>query len=438
MNKLWLIIQREYLSRVTKKAFILTTILTPIGFVIFWIALIYIMSSGVEEKKLAVIDTDQLLQIDSYGKLNDGTTTFKYPEESLEQLKESFEEKGYDGILHIPSQNFDSLTRTFNMYFYANTNIGKNTQNSIKKAIAMRIRKIKMDAFGIDPLQLKQLDTDVKLTTQNLLKEEEETSDSKVVVATILGMMMMFLIYFVIFIYGNMVMRSVMEEKTNRIVEVIISSVKPFQLMLGKIVGVGAVGLTQFAIWGAVFPLLFLGVQTVFSSKIAALQIATSTAENTGQMDKIMVMIQDAMTFDYGYILGFFLIYFILGYILYASLFAAIGAAMGDDTGEGQSLTLIVAIPVITAFYIGISVINNPTSTLATWSSMFPFFSPIVMPARIVFNPPIGEVIASLVILFFTCLLFIWISGRIYRIGILMYGKKIGLKDFIMWMFRKN
>jgi len=432
--------QREYLSRVKKKTFILTTILAPIGFVLFWIALIFIMTSGIEEKKMAVIDPANMLQIEQMGKLRDGIIIFKYPSDSLETLKNNYEEEGYNGVVYIPPQKFDSLTRTFNAHFYANVDIGVSTKSSIANAIQQRTRQIKMDVLNLDETLLDLLDTDVDLNTHNLKKKDEESSDNRVWIATALGGIMMFLIYFVIFIYGNMVMRSVMEEKTNRIVEVIISSVKPFQLMLGKIVGVGAVGLTQFAVWGVVFPLLYMGVGLVFAGKLQEIQEATvtSTAESSGDLEDLLFIFQELQSFDYGYILAIFLIYFLLGYLLYASLFAAVGAAMGDDWGEGQSLTLVVAIPVVIAFYIGIAVIENPTSSLAVWSSMFPLFSPIVMPARIVFDPPLIQIVASLLILLATCLLFIWVSGRIYRIGILMYGKKTSFKEFIMWMFRKN
>ena len=166
--------------------------------------------------------------------------------------------------------------------------------------------------------------------------------------------------------------------------------------------------------------------------------VMTSTPDTTGEMDKIILIVREFMTFDHSAIIGYFLIYFLLGYVLYASLFAAVGAAMGDDWGEGQSLTLIVAIPVIIAFYLGIAAVENPSSSLATWSSIFPLFSPIIMPARIVFEPPASDIILSLVLLVLSCLFFVWISGRIYRVGILMYGKKTSLKDFILWMFRSN
>lgn len=431
---------REYLSRVKKKTFILTTIFTPIGFVIFWIALIFIMSSGAEKKKVALLDPSNTLQLEEKGKLRDGLIMYGYPKKKLEDLKETFEEDGYRGILYIPEQQLDSMTKTFNVDYYANEEMGITTQEAVKKSLSQHTRKIKMAQLGLSEVKLKQLKTSINLEPKSLEEDAKDVSSSRAYVATALGGIMMFLIYLVIFIYGNMVMRSVMEEKTNRIVEVLISSVKPFQLMLGKIVGVGAVGLTQFAIWAVTFPLMYLGVGLLFAGKLQELQqmATTSTAAGGGEVDKIMMIMQDLYSFDYGYIIMIFLLFFLGGYVLYASLFAAVGAAMGDDWGEGQSLMLIITIPVIIAFYIGIAVVENPTSSMAVWASMFPLFSPIVMPARIVFDPPLIQIVASIVILLLTCIFFVWLSGRIYRVGILMYGKKTTLKDFLQWMFRKD
>ena len=249
------------------------------------------------------------------------------------------------------------------------------------------------------------------------------------------------LIYFVIFAYGGMVMRSVMEEKTNRIVEVLVSSVKPFELMLGKILGVGAVGLTQFAIWAVTFPLIYLGMGLLFADKLQGMQEsmdAGTTADAEAQAETIIMALNSLESFNFTYIIGMLLIFFLLGYFLYASLFAAVGAAMGDDSGEGQSLNLIVSLPIIIGFYLGISVINNPGSNMAVWSSLIPLFSPIIMPVRIIFDPPSWQVILSVVILLVSCIFFIWLSGRIYRVGILMYGKKTTLKEFVQWIFRKD
>lgn len=431
---------REYASRVKKKTFILTTILAPIGFVIFWAALIFIMSSGEERKEVALLDPYDILQLSERGKLRDGMITYKYPKTDLETLKKDFKEKGYKGILYLPEQELDSLTKTINVQYYSDEDLGVNTKKRIKDAFEHQAKKIKMTAMNLQKETLERLDTDVQLKTPSLDGTDDGEANYRVEIATALGGAMMILIYFIIFVYGNMVMRSVMEEKTNRIVEVLISSVKPFELMLGKIIGVGAVGLTQIAIWAIVFPLLYLGMGFLFADKLQEIQAATdvSTAATGDMNDTIMMVMNDLQSFNYVYIIGFFLLFFLLGYILYASLYAAVGAAMGDDWGEGQSLTLIVTLPIVIALYIGISAVENPMSTMAVWSSLFPFFAPIVMPARIVFDPPVWQLVASVVILVLTSLFLIWLSGRIYRVGILMYGKKTTFKEFVQWIFRKD
>ncbi len=430
---------REYSSRVKKKTFILTTILAPIGFVIFWGALIFIMSSGEERKEVALLDPHDIMQLSERGKLKDGMITYKYPKTDLETLKENFKEEGYKGILYLPEQELDSMTQTVNVQYYSDEDLGVKTKQRIRSAFEQQAKKIKMTAMNLEKETLDRLDTDIQIKTPSLDGTDEGEANYKVEIATALGGIMMFLIYFIIFIYGNMVMRSVMEEKTNRIVEVLISSVKPFELMLGKIIGVGAVGLTQIAIWAVVFPALYLGMGFIFSDKLQEMQATAdvSTASTGDLNDTIMMVMNDLQSFNYVYIIGFFLVFFLLGYILYASLYAAVGAAMGDDWGEGQSLTLIVTLPIV-VFYIGISAVENPMSTMAVWSSMFPFFAPIVMPARLVFDPPMWQIAASIIILILTCLALIWLSGRIYRVGILMYGKKTTFKEFIQWIFRKD
>jgi ABC-2 type transport system permease protein len=440
MSKLWLIIGREYLSRVKKKTFILTTIFAPIGFVLSWVALIFIMSSGNETQKVALLDPSDILEIKEKGRLRDGLVMYSYPKKELKGLKETFEEDGYRGIIFIPEQPLDSMTTKFKIEYYSNESLGLNTEENIKEGIEQRVKKLKMLQLDVDELTLKRLKTGIDVIPTNMKASKEEVSVYRARIATVLGSIMMILIYSVIFIYGNMVMRSVMEEKTNRIVEVLISSVKPFQLMLGKIIGVGAVGLTQFAIWAVTLPLLYLGVGLLFAGKLQELQqsMTTSTASPTGNMGDMMAIMQELQNFDYTYIITVFFIFFIGGYFLYASLFAAVGAAMGDDWGEGQSLTLIISIPIIIALYVGSAVVRNPTSSLGIWASMFPFFAPIVMPVRVVFDPPMYQVIISAVILMITGVFFTWLSGRIYRVGILMYGKKTSIKDFAKWMFRKD
>lgn len=258
-------------------------------------------------------------------------------------------------------------------------------------------------------------------------------------IAAVIGMVMAFFMYITVFVYGMMVMRSVMEEKTSRIVEVMISSVKPFPLMLGKIIGVGMVGLTQVLAWAILVPLMLIGVNLLFGFDMSTTNLPEAPPE-LGDVDPQVLAAQimtELGTFNWWLILPLFLLYFLGGYFMYAALFAAVGSAMGDDLGEGQSLTIPITIPVILAFYITIAAIQSPNSGLAIWASYFPLFSPIVMPARLPFDPPWWEITISLILLIGTCIGLIWLSGRIYRVGILLYGKKVSLWEMSKWVFRK-
>lgn len=450
MNKLGLIIEREYMTRVRKKSFILTTLLTPIGFLVFIIVVMLLMTAGTEQKKIAVIDESGIFGLDSSALASNHQVSFDHNKNfRTEDLKNNFQDKGFDGLLIIPKTDEQlpekiSELRTLKVEFFAFQQLGVNAQTYIQSTLANRLKMAKLKEMGIETSMLERAEVknaDIQFDAVSVGKEkaDREVSSSRIYVATFLGGVMMFLIYFVIVIYGNMVMRSVMEEKTNRIVEIIISSVKPFELMLGKIIGVGAVGLTQFAIWAITIPLLNFVVSLFFIGKIKDVQTTMPTQQmNPAEMENIMELIQELWAFNYFEIFSFFILFFLGGYILYASLFAAIGAAMGDDWGEGQSLTLIVVIPVIMAFYIGIAVIEDPNSSLGVFASMFPLFSPVVMPARIVFDPPLWQILISLALLIGSCWFFVWISGRIYRAGILMYGKKTTLRELVKWMFIKD
>jgi ABC-2 type transport system permease protein len=263
-------------------------------------------------------------------------------------------------------------------------------------------------------------------------------------IGTAVGGLMGFMIYIIIFIYGTMVMRSVVEEKTNRIVEIIISSVKPFQLMLGKIVGVGLVGVTQIVAWLFLIGIGQLILGLFFNIDANSLQtgmqpnIGAPNVSNMEQAQLIQATLAALSEQNWLLISVVFIFYFLGGYFLYAALFAAIGSAVGDEVSDNQAITLPITIPVILAFYIMIAVIQNPNSSLATWSSLFPLFSPIIMPARIPFGVPAWEIILSMLILLGTCIGTIWLSGRIYRVGILLYGKKVTLRELGKWLFMKQ
>lgn len=249
------------------------------------------------------------------------------------------------------------------------------------------------------------------------------------------------IMYMVVLIYGSIVMRSVMEEKTNRIVEVIMSSVKPFQLMLGKIIGSAGVGTTQMIIWAILNALIFIAVQSFMgidaaASSTAGLPEGASAIDPNDANAMFAQIMEEVGKQNWWYIIISSILFFIGGYFLYASMFAAIGSAVGDDMGEGQSLTFPIMIPIILAFIIMTSVVmRSPNSSLSVFASIFPLFSPIVMPGRLAFDPPWWQVALSIILLFATAILFVWIAGRIYRVGILMYGKKVTFKEIGRWMF---
>jgi len=284
------------------------------------------------------------------------------------------------------------------------------------------------------------LDTKITLDPDPLDETEADSSSFSGVVGAMLGMLMGMMMYFVVIFYGMGVMRSVMEEKTSRIVEVIVSSVNPFQLMMGKIIGVGGVGLTQLLIWAILVPLMYLGAALVFGIDLESMQAAQLEEVQFDKDDieaQVVMVMNELNNINWWKVLPLFVFYFLGGYLLYASMFAAVGAAVGDDSGgESQTLTIPIMIPIAIAIYIMVTVIRSPESSLALYSSLFPLFSPIVMPGLLAFDPPWWQIILSMALLVLGIIFFTWLAGRIFRIGILLYGKKIGFKELGKWMFR--
>lgn len=436
MNKLGLIIKREYLTRVTRKSFILATLLTPLAFALFFVVVGFIFDyESDESQQIAIIDEGNIFN----GVIKDeGNMYFEFVDVPLETLREKFGEYDYDGILRIPAVE-NMLSTRLTVYYYSEKQPTLEVEGSIKNKIADRLRDYKIESLQLDKAQLDALNMRVELDPEPLSDQGSDATSLTSAIAAGIGSMMGLIMYFTVFIYGMMVMRSVMEEKTNRIVEVIISSVRPFQLMLGKIIGVGAVGLTQVAIWAILIPLIMMVVNLFFNFDAPTMPDASLENINPDDMQaQIGLAMQELSGQNWWLILPLFLIFFLGGYFLYASLFAAVGSAMGDDIGEGQSLTLPITIPVILAFYIMMVSVQSPNSSLAVWSSLFPLFSPIVMPARLAFDPPMWEIVLSVVLLIAAAIFFVWLSGRIYRVGILMYGKKVSIKELGKWMFYRD
>jgi ABC-2 type transport system permease protein len=443
MNKLWLIIKREYLVRVRKKTFILTTILMPLLIVALYALPILFAKMSTDEKKIVYKDDSGFFEnIPSTSSVH-----FKKDSRNKDELRKNYKSEGYDGVLYIPE--FKSLNNDLKVEYYSDQQISVTTSESIERRLERRIRNKKMEDAGLTQMQLDQLETSVSLAevkeTMNEAGElEQKSGKGNAGLATGMGMMMGMFMYIILLVYGSMVMRSVQEEKINRIVEVIISSVKPFQLMLGKVLGVGAVGLTQILIW-----IVLLVVFQTFALPLLGFGAAEGMAdpgmiagaenvdmdEVQGQAQKILEAI---FSLNWGFIIPVLIIFFLGGFFIYSSLFAAVGSAVGDDLGESQTLMFPIMLPIIISIFITVSIMNNPNSGIAVFGSIFPLFSPVVMPARLAFDPPLWEVLLSIAILIASVVFFIWLSGRIYRVGIFMYGKKITFKEIWKWLFYKG
>jgi ABC-2 type transport system permease protein len=439
MTNLWLVIKREYITRVRRRSFILATLLTPLGLALFVVVANYVFSYENDDvQRIAVIDEGDLFG----GAMPDENGLyFDFVNEPLAELRERpAGENGYAGILVIP-QVKNPRSQNFSVQLFTDETLPTNTEAQLRRRVRDELRAYKIDALEIDRATLASLDTDVNVRVRSLTETEGESVDRSMasIIGAGIGTIMGFLMYIIIFAYGTMVMRSVMEEKTNRIVEVVISSVRPFTLLLGKIIGMGLLGLTQVLVWVVTIPALMFLAGLFFGMD----STDPANMPNSPDMDpeEMQTMVEQVLgglgDLNWWLIAPSFLLYFLGGYFIYASLFAAVGSAMGDDMGEGQTLTIPIMIPVILAFYIMMAAIQNPNSSLAVWSSIFPLFAPIVMPARLAFEPPLWQVLVSLVATFLFAALMIWVASRIYRVGILNYGKKSSFKDMGKWITAK-
>jgi ABC-2 type transport system permease protein len=439
MHKIWLVTQREYLTRVLNKTFILTTLLTPLGILVFMVAVVFIMGTGSDKSKLInVYDPTNLLEKELKTRDN---LTFQFSDDPLASQIELYKEKKINGIIEILPFT-DSLAKKYTYKYHSDDQLALDENMGIESAISKKIRNYKLKKLNIDEKILKNLDTDVTAEPVTIL-EDKKISSITTVVSSVLGGIVGYAMFFIILVYGMQVMRSVMEEKINRIIEVLISSLKPFELMMGKVIGVALVGLTQIGIWMILMPLIMIIGTTLFG-----LNADNMSQINTGNMpveemamssqDKIAQVFIEIKAMNWWKILPLTLFYFLGGYFAYSALFAAIGSAVGEDINEAQSLTLPVMMPLMFSMYIGFSAVNAPDSSLAVWSSMIPLLSSIVMPVRLPFDPPWWQIGVSMVSLIIFSIFLVWIAARIYRVGILMYGKKASFKELAKWVFYKG
>ncbi|MBK8502289.1 MAG: ABC transporter permease [Saprospiraceae bacterium] len=446
MSKLQLIIQREYLTRVKKKSFILTTLLAPVALALFMVIVGLIFSyQGDDAKNIMIVDQSNVLD----GKMKDQRNFyFSFTEKKdIDEISRSNSDKDIDGILVVPPL-LDLSSKKHTIFYYSDNQLDIEGSERLQSAVRDKIREYKIKALNLDAAQLENLNMQITLDPEPLTqtgtddeKAQDNPSPYTSIIAAAIGGIMGFAMYMIVFINGVMVMRSVMEEKMNRVVEVMISSVRPFNLMMGKIIGVGAVGLTQIVIWLILLPLITIGANMLFGFDTQQTMLDASASEmiNPEELEMMVTQIMvELKAVNWWLIVPCFIIFFFGGYIIYASLFAGVGSAIGDDLAESQALTLPLTIPVIIALYIMFAALRVPNSTLAVWSSIFPLFSPIVMPARLAFHPPAWQIVLSIAMLVLAAIFCVWISSRIYRTGILMYGKKGSFKEIWKWMISKD
>ena len=439
MNKLWLIVKREYLTRVTKKSFILTTLLLPFGMGLFMLVLGYIMTyQDSDIVKVAILDEGNIL---NKAIKDEKDLYFSFSTKSLSELKKEVEEKKYTGVLVIPPfKKMDS--KDFTVQYYSDKALGIASELKLEQTIARKIRDHKIEKLGLNKEKLETLRSNVSIDPEPIKEGAKDRSSITGWVMAGIGWMLGFFMYFIIIINGMQVMTGVMEEKTNRIVEVMVSSVKPYQLMLGKIFGIGGVTLTQILIWLILFPLISFGAQLLFGIDFSEAQLEATQANSGLDQEEAqhmaMQVINELSSVNWWFVIPSFIIYLLLGFFMYSALFAAVGSAIGDDLGESQKLTVPITIPIMISLYLLFPVMNNPNGSLATWTSIIPICSPFIMPARLALDPPIWEIVVSLLVLIATTVFFVWLSAKIYRVGIFLYGKRITFKEMGKWLFYKG
>ena len=444
MNKIGLIIKREFITRVRKRSFLIMSILGPILFASMMIIPAWMaMSEDQDVKRIAVVDSSHL-----FHNVIENTEYLKFDfleNTRLNDIKDSYKEAGYYGVLHI---SHIVAYEPNSVIFYSDKTPSFGTKEYISNAMEQYIRDQKLQTYEIEDLDniLKSVRTHINIRAIKVSTDGVE-KESNTGLVMIMGYAGGFLIYMFIFIFGAQLMRGVIEEKTSRIIEVIISSVKPIQLMMGKIIGIAMVGLTQFLVWVVSTLILVTVATTVFfpemkmspTEKMISQDVMSSSPvppqieEASQEMSEIMGIFSSLKDVDFGVMIGSFIFYFLAGFLLYAALFASIGAAVDNET-DTQQFMLPVTIPLILSLFVLMNAINNPDSSIAFWFSMIPFTSPVVMMARIPFGVPYWEIFLSMTILVASFIGMTWVAARIYRTGILMYGKKVNYREIWKWI----
>ncbi len=446
MNKTLLILKQEYFKRVKKKSFIFLTLLVPFLFIGMFALIIFLsINNDKQERTIAIYDQSGLF----LGELQDEEyTKYKFvPEEEYNELKSNLRESEFYALLYIPENIYSANSAQLISQKQVPFELTEKIENKLSRFIENDKRQKVINESGIPDLddRLEATKTRVNLNTLKI-SETGEAKESSSEIAFIASYAMGFIIYFFVFMYGAAVMRSVMEEKKNRIVEVIVSSVKPFQLMAGKIIGTALVGLTQVGIW-VVLGIVALTVVQGFFTPESARQMSQSIMESQQPVNPSMAqaagqnevaqVLEMIGNLNLGLILFTFVFFFLGGYLMYSSLLGAVGAAVDNDE-DSQQMVFPITFPLILSIMLLFPIARNPEGPVAFWGSVIPFTSPVAMLARIPYGIPTWELMLSMALLILATIGAIWVAAKIYKTGLLMYGKKVNLKELIKWLRYKS
>lgn len=436
MNKILLIIKREFLSRVQKKSFLVATILTPLIFPLLIGGFIYF---AVQEEKKTGPKTIEVIDESEYFNFN-SSSKFIYQriDKNLEEAKNDFSKSEAYALLYIPTFDID---KPEGLIVYSRSNLSLTTVSDLESELQRTVQSLRLQKFNIDSATLKNLNKKISIRSINLGEEGKE-KESSAGIAYGIGYFTGFLIYIFMFVYGAQVMQGVIEEKSSKIIEIIVSSVKPFQLMMGKIIGIAAVGLTQFLIWVILittissFVLGYFGLDPGSQQQMIMESAGAGAVQPEFANPKVMNLMNAVYDIPFVKITLVFIFYFIGGYLLYAALFAAVGSAV-DTPADAQQFMFPITLPIIASIIGLMFVLKDPDSSISFWLSVIPFTSPVTMMGRIAFDVPLWELLLSMALLVIGFLFTAWLAGRIYRIGILMHGTKVNFKVLAKWFSMK-
>ncbi|MEQ8338583.1 MAG: ABC transporter permease [Cyclobacteriaceae bacterium] len=430
MHNIFLVIKREYLSRVRKKSFLVMTIVGPLLFATLMVVPVFLMDQGADGKAILVLDESHL-----FGHVFEDEEKIIYAYNTIEDeesAKSMIQEGKFDGLLIIPDRSIDDLSE---VSYYSMSNPSISSLNHLERKLRNEIEQQKLIRSGLDQEFLDKLKARVSVSAYSISESGTETQGSAVG-ATAVGYIASFLIYMFIFIYGAMCMRGVIEEKNSRIIEIIVASVKPFHLMMGKVLGIASVGLSQLLLWITLTSAIMLGSGLVFSQTMQPPamgqieQLDPGNEVSAGNPLEPVLQVVDSLNIPQ--VVLAFVFFFVSGYLFYGGLFAAVGSA-ADSDADAQQFMLPVTIPLILSIMLLGVVLNDPNGTLAFWLSMIPFTAPVVMMMRVAFGVPFWELGLSMVFMIAGFIFMIWFASRIYRVGILMHGTKVNYKVLARW-----